>query len=175
MRMPESILAGCAIREGTRRLADRLPQKAYRAFYRDGQDLPIASDCERWHRHLSRRHGRRDGRWYAEAVREALQRGVNVIDTSLNCRHQRSERAVAAGIRAFVQRDEGSREEILVCTKGGYLVPGAVAENTLRPDDVVGGMHSMAPAFLADQMDRRRSTAEAPAIVSSNPRPRSWP
>jgi aryl-alcohol dehydrogenase-like predicted oxidoreductase len=151
MRMPESILAGCATREGTRRFADRLPQKAYPAFYRDGQDLLISSVGIGTY--LGAMDDATDAA-YAEAVREALQRGVNVIDTALNYRHQRSERAVAAGIRAFIQRDDGRRDEMLVCTKGGYLVPGAVTESALQANEVVGGMHSMAPAFLADQIDR---------------------
>ena len=47
------------------------------------------------------------------------------------------------------------RDELVVCTKAGYLVRGAVPE-TLRPENVVGGMHSMAPEFLADQLERSR-------------------
>lgn len=153
MRMPESVLSGFATREGTARFASRLPQTAYPAFYREGRDLLISSIGIGTY--LGATNDATDAA-YAEAIHEALQRGVNVIDTSLNYRHQRSERAVAAGIRAFVQHDHGGRNEFLVCTKGGYLVPGAVTENTLTPDEMAGGMHSMAPAFLADQIDRSR-------------------
>jgi aryl-alcohol dehydrogenase-like predicted oxidoreductase len=45
---------------------------------------------------------------------------------------------------------------MVVCTKGGYLVPDAVSPGTLHDGDVVGGMHSIAPAFLADQLERSR-------------------
>ena len=48
------------------------------------------------------------------------------------------------------------RDEIVVSTKAGFLTPGAVPE-FLKPEDVVGGMHSMAPDFLADQIDRSRA------------------
>jgi aryl-alcohol dehydrogenase-like predicted oxidoreductase len=151
--MPESALSGYATRQGTERLSARLPQKAYRAFYRKGQDLLISSVGIGTY--LGVMDDATDAA-YAEAVHEALQRGINVIDTSLNYRHQRSERAVATGIRAFVRDTQGSRDEILVCTKGGYLVPGAITESTLQPGDVAGGVHSIAPAFLADQIDRSR-------------------
>ena len=44
----------------------------------------------------------------------------------------------------------------MISTKGGFLTPGAVPQ-FLKPEDVVGGMHSMAPDFLADQVDRSRA------------------
>jgi hypothetical protein len=52
MRMLESVLSGCAPREGTRRFVARLPQKTYPAFYREGQAaraLPRGMDTDvRW-------------------------------------------------------------------------------------------------------------------------------
>ena len=45
----------------------------------------------------------------------------------------------------------------MVCTKAGFLTPGAVNPATLRDGDVIGGMHAMAPDFLADQIDRSRA------------------
>ena len=45
------------------------------------------------------------------------------------------------------------RDEIVICTKAGFLAPGAVPDS-LKPEDVVGGMHSMAADFLQDQVDR---------------------
>src|SRR4051812_34655809 len=54
---------------------------------------------------------------YAQSVRRALQLGINVIDSAINYRNQRSERAVGAAIR-----ESGvPREGIVLCTKGGYL------------------------------------------------------
>ena len=47
------------------------------------------------------------------------------------------------------------RDEFAVCTKAGYLVRGATPDR-LNPADIVGGMHSMAPVFLADQLERSR-------------------
>jgi aryl-alcohol dehydrogenase-like predicted oxidoreductase len=93
---------------------------------------------------------------YTEAVLAALRGGINVIDTSLNYRNQRSERAIGqAIIRGMQHPKRVDRDEFIVCTKAGYLVRGATPE-TLLPEDVVGGMHSMAPAFLSDQLERSR-------------------
>ena len=51
-----------------------------------------------------------------EAIETALELGVNFIDTSLNYRHQRSERAIGSAIAAVVSRKGFRREELVVCT-----------------------------------------------------------
>ncbi|HWE24427.1 MAG TPA: aldo/keto reductase [Myxococcales bacterium] len=103
---------------------------------------------------------------YEEALRRALQLGINVVDSAINYRNQRSERAVGRALRARVV----PRERIVVCTKGGFLPfdavrprdPRSFVEETyvrpglLRWDEVVDGVHCMAPRFLADQIDRSR-------------------
>lgn len=93
---------------------------------------------------------------YIDGVMAALTGGINVIDTSLNYRNQRSERAIGQAIIRLIQAPKQlDRDEFTVCTKAGYLVRNAVPE-ILRPEDVVGGMHSMAPSFLEDQLERSR-------------------
>ncbi|MFE2870248.1 aldo/keto reductase [Embleya sp. NPDC059259] len=92
---------------------------------------------------------------YVAAIRGALRAGVNVIDTSLNYRCQRSERNVGAALRLFAAQDGGDREGVLVCTKAGFLTSGAIAPGSLRADEVAG-THCMAPAFLSDQLERSR-------------------
>lgn len=103
---------------------------------------------------------------YADAVRRALQLGINVIDSAINYRNQRSERAVGAALR-----ESGLvRDQLVLCTKGGYLpfeggrpadVRGYFEETFLRPgilaaEEIVAGCHSLAPRFLDDQIDRSR-------------------
>jgi aryl-alcohol dehydrogenase-like predicted oxidoreductase len=107
---------------------------------------------------------------YRRAVSRALERSINVVDTAINYRHQRSERAVGAALADLVGRQTLGRDELFVATKGGYIPfdgemprdPGAYFTETylrsglVRPDDVVGGAHCMTPRFLADQIDRSR-------------------
>ena len=93
---------------------------------------------------------------YTRAIHAAIDGGVNLIDTSLNYRRQRSERTVAKGLRLYLEESGGRRDEIVVCTKGGYVLPEAITLGALDPADVVDGLHSMAPDFLADQIHRSR-------------------
>jgi aryl-alcohol dehydrogenase-like predicted oxidoreductase len=146
------MLAGYATREGIDRFAARFAKESI-TFYRPVQDILVSSLG------IGTNRGAKDNATdisYARSVHAALQGSINLIDTSLNYRHQRSERAVAAGIGAFVENSGGSRDGIVVCTKGGYVVPDAVAKSTLSADDATGGTHSISPAFLADQIERSR-------------------
>jgi len=104
---------------------------------------------------------------YTAAVIEAVEGGINVIDSAINYRLQRSERAIGAALAELAARGF-SREEIVVCTKGGYLTPdGSIPSDAgsyfrteyldpgiLRAEDVVDGCHAMSPTFLANQLDR---------------------
>jgi aryl-alcohol dehydrogenase-like predicted oxidoreductase len=106
-------------------------------------------------------------RFYEAAVGRALELGCNVIDTAINYRCQRSERAVGRAIAAAIAAGTIRRDQVLLATKGGYIhydgepppdpaayfrqtfvLPGLVA-----PDEVVAGSHSLAPAFLQHQLD----------------------
>jgi aryl-alcohol dehydrogenase-like predicted oxidoreductase len=107
---------------------------------------------------------------YRRSVARALERSLNVVDTAINYRHQRSERAIGAALADLFARGAIARDEVYVATKGGYIPfdgemprdPAAyVTETYLRPglvqpDDVVGNAHCMTPRFLADQIDRSR-------------------
>jgi aryl-alcohol dehydrogenase-like predicted oxidoreductase len=92
-----------------------------------------------------------------DALLAAAENGINFFDTAINYRQQQSERDIGSALRQL------DREEIVVCTKAGFLTPGAVPE-FLQQDDVVGGMHSMSPDFLADQIDRSRANLRVETI-----------
>ena len=107
---------------------------------------------------------------YRNALTRALELGLNVVDTAVNYRHQRSERVIGQALSALIGKGALRREEIVVATKGGFIPfdgsmptnPGAYfTETYLRPgiirsDDVVAGCHCMTPAYLADQLERSR-------------------
>ena len=93
---------------------------------------------------------------YRDAVIAAVRGGVNFLDAAINYRHQRSERSIGAALAQLFAAGDAQRDQILVATKAGFLTPGAVPE-FLKPEDVAGGMHSMQPDFLADQIDRSRA------------------
>src|SRR5260370_42487515 len=145
------MLAGRATVPATVHYAGRFPAQQAVGFYRDAQSLTISNIG------IGTYLGEMDqatDQAYAEAVGEALSAGVNFIDTSLNYRNQRSERSIGTALRQAGEAGEIHRDEVIVATKAGYLVPDAVPADILSADDVVGGMHSMAPPFLRDQIGR---------------------
>ena len=102
---------------------------------------------------------------YQAAVHRAVSSGINVIDTAINYRSQRSERAVGAAIQQLLAAGAVTREQLVISSKGGYIpldrTPPAsrddyrryvqrefVDQQILRPDEIVGGGHSLAPRFL---------------------------
>jgi aryl-alcohol dehydrogenase-like predicted oxidoreductase len=104
---------------------------------------------------------------YHDAIVTALESGVNVVDTAINYRHQRSERVVGRALEAA----DIDREAAVVATKGGFVPfdgdrpddPGAfvkreyVDSGLVDREDLVRGQHCIAPAFLDDQLDRSLS------------------
>jgi aryl-alcohol dehydrogenase-like predicted oxidoreductase len=103
-------------------------------------------------------------RRYREALVTALESGINVLDTAIDYRHQRSERVVGEALRTA----DVDREAAFVVTKGGFVPfdgarpddPGAyvhreyVDAGLVDPDLLVRGSHCVAPDFVADQLDR---------------------
>jgi len=110
-------------------------------------------------------------RAYRDTVARSLQLGVNVIDSAINYRHQRSERSVGAALRSQIDAGSLSRDEVVLSTKGGfipfdggvpadrdaYLLENYVRSRVLEPRDVVGGCHCMTPRYLADQLEKSRA------------------
>lgn len=111
---------------------------------------------------------------YEDAIVEALESGVNVLDTAINYRNQRSERVVGRAI----ERADVDRDAVFVATKGGFVPfdgdrpadPGTfVREEYVDPglidaEDLVRGQHCLAPEFLADQLDRSLANLGIDAI-----------
>lgn len=108
---------------------------------------------------------------YEESVRRAIELGLNVVDTAINYRHQRSERSIGAALRSLMSDGAIARDEVVLATKGGfipfdggkpanpiaYFTETYVRTGVLTPADLVGGHHCMTPRYLADQLDRSRA------------------
>jgi aryl-alcohol dehydrogenase-like predicted oxidoreductase len=118
---------------------------------------------------------------YAESVRIALARGINIFDTAINYRCQRSERAIGRALGAAFAAGDAQRDEIVVCTKAGYipLDGGApqsreeyqrylereyLAPGILSAGEIVGGAHALAPKFLEDQLHRSLANLRVDAV-----------
>ena len=96
---------------------------------------------------------------YREAIVEALESGVNVVDTARNYRHGRSERVVGEAIR----ESDVDREAVLLCSKGGF-----VAFDGERPADPAGYVRERyVESGLADHEDVVSGNCITPAFVSA--------
>ena len=149
--------------EGTARYAERFAAHAAKNHFRRQQGLTLSSIG------IGTYLGNADDatdRNYTNAVVRAVTSGVNAIDTAANYRFQRSERSIGQALKTLAK--EGfAREELLICTKGGYLpFDGApprnirqyVEETFVTPgvasfDDIVGS-HCMTPSYLQHQLDQ---------------------
>ena len=107
-------------------------------------------------------------RGYETSLAAALALGVNVFDTAINYRGQKSERAIGRALAAALGDGTVRRDEVFVSTKGGYLPHDAddpreprryVLETFVDPGlapraETAQGGHCMAPGYLTDQIER---------------------
>lgn len=107
---------------------------------------------------------------YEASIAVALASGVNVFDSAINYRGQRSERAVGRALARAIGEGRAARDEFFVSTKGGYLPHDAedpreprryiletFVESGLAPrSEIAQGGNCLAPVYLRDQIDRSR-------------------
>jgi len=158
-------LTGSATLEGTTRYRERFKDRAASGHFRKQHDLWLSSIGTG--SYLGDADDETDAR-YSAAVIRAVQLGANVIDTASNYRFQRSERAIGKALHDLTEAKGFSRDEIVICTKGGYLpfngspprdVRRYVEETFVKPgiadfEDIVGGSHCMTPSYLQNQLEQ---------------------
>ena len=165
--MQKVISANCATPEGTTRYYERFAGRAANDHFRQQHGLVLSSIGIGTY--LGNADEATDAN-YTDAVVRAVQLGANVIDTAANYRFQRSERSIGDALQRLANEHGIARDELLICTKGGYLpfdgapprnVRDYVDETFVKPgiasfDDIVGGMHCMTPAYLENQLEQSR-------------------
>ena len=165
------LVKGHATADGTRALRKQFNKSRNDTFYRPLANGVFVSSLGLG-TYLGECDDVEDSRYTASAV-AALSRGVNLLDTAINYRCQRSERALGNAIRAALESGKAKREEIVVCTKGGYIPldknPPATKEEyriflddeyflrgVMDARDVIAGGHCLTAGFLEDQIERSR-------------------
>jgi aryl-alcohol dehydrogenase-like predicted oxidoreductase len=155
----------CATPEGTARYAERLGADAAPGHFRRRHGLHVSSIG------LGTASGKADEQTdelYRRAVARAFKLGVNVIDSSINYRYQRSERAIGAALAQLFKSGAARRDEVLVATKAGgftfdedplrpavhWVAENVIAKGLARPEEIVGGGHCISPPYLEDQLSR---------------------
>jgi len=160
-------IPGRATREGTHHYAARFSGRAAAGHFREIPSGLVLSSVG-----IGTYLGEPDSRTdkaYTDSVIAAVEGGLNLVDSAINYRFQRSERSVGAALKQLVSKGF-SRGEIVLCTKAGFLTPdGDMPDDpneyfareflepaVFRPEDVAQGCHCIAPGYLADQIQRSR-------------------
>jgi aryl-alcohol dehydrogenase-like predicted oxidoreductase len=157
------MISNFATEEGTKRFAEKFPDAAS-GHFRTAQNLQLSSIGV----------GTYLGNWdaetdenYTQAITRFVELGGNVLDTAATYRFQRSERNIGDALKALAEKGF-SRDEIFVCTKGGYLPFDGEPPKNVRAyfeetfvktgiaafEDLVGGSHCMTPDYLQSQIDQ---------------------
>jgi aryl-alcohol dehydrogenase-like predicted oxidoreductase len=153
-----------ATQEGTTRYAEKFCGVAAEGHFRRVEDLVISSLGIGTY--LGQANDSTDS-GYAAAIVAAVESGINLIDTAINYRLQRSERSVGTALKVLAHKGF-TRDEIVVCTKGGHLTPdGAMPADPNRyffeeylqkgifaAKDIAAGSHCMTPRYLENQLGR---------------------
>lgn len=106
---------------------------------------------------------------YAEIISQALQNGLNVIDTGANYRYGHSPRGVGEGVRRALEAGV-PREAMFLISKGGFLTfPNGrpddmasffrkeiMAKGLGSADDLAQGIHLLSPAYILWQLEQSR-------------------
>ena len=168
------LVSGHATAAGTRRYAARFPQlrEHFRAPAGSAQLSELTLPGIGLGTYLGATDRASDAA-YTAAIEQALRSGINLLDTAINYRHQRSERNIGAALANLISAGGLKRDEVFVCSKAGYLAfdgdvpadPRAWLEREyfttgIVPEEqrnlLLRSMHCMAPSYLADQLERSR-------------------
>ncbi len=153
-----------ATNEGTTRYAEKFLGVAGDGHFRVAQELVLSSVGIGTY--LGQPNDATDSS-YTAAIVAAVQAGINVIDSAINYRLQRSERNIGAALKVVANKGF-SRDEIVVCTKGGYLTPDGtlptdpnryffeeyIQRGVFTAKDIAAGSHCMTPRYLQNQLGR---------------------
>lgn len=99
---------------------------------------------------------------FAEALKTALRRGINHIDTAINYRYQISEREIAEALHDMFAEGEIERDEVIIASKAGFIpldfpfpenpygwIQETIIDSGLATkEEIVIDQHCMAPAYL---------------------------
>lgn len=102
------------------------------------------------------------------AIKSSIRSGINVVDTAINYRAQKSERSVGKAIGELIEEKTITRDQIFISSKNGYVTNDAdvkkdfweyvtseyVQNSVIQSGDISSGYHCMNVSYLDDQLSR---------------------
>jgi len=157
------MISGFATPEGTKKFAAKYGQVPDN--YRTTQDLTLSNVG------IGTYLGSPDSQTdllVIDAIKKSILAGINVVDTAINYRAQKAERAVGIAISELIGDGKIGRDSIFVSTKNGYVTnDGDIKEDfwayvqreyakpgIVKPNDISSGYHCMTVPYLEDQLNR---------------------
>ena len=160
------MLKGHATAEGTTRFRKRLQGTIPSGHFRECGDLWLSSIG--FGTYLGKDDDAEEQK-YREAAPRAAALGVNVVDTAINYRGQRSERNIGKALAELFESAEVQRDEIIIATKGGFIpfeepppadvshyIDVTYVETHIAASEDFVGHHCMAPDYLWHQIEQSR-------------------
>lgn len=161
-------ISGKATLEGTTRYQKRFQDDLALNHFRKGDEI-IASSVGIG-TYLGASNEQTD-HLVTDAIVESVRGGINLIDSALIYRNCRGERSVQKAINYLIHSKVVSRDELVICTKGGVL-PCETPEDfkqfyhhyiesddsTIKDEDIITidgkGYHCIHPDYLEKQIDQ---------------------
>jgi len=99
---------------------------------------------------------------YKEAVKTAVQGGINLIDTAINYRYQMSEREIGEALSELFKEGKATRDQLVITSKAGFLpldfpfpenpyewITKTVVDSGLATkEEIIIDQHCLSPAYL---------------------------
>eukprot|EP00347_Sterkiella_histriomuscorum_P012288 403369164 len=164
-------LQGMCTIEGTQRFKARAHQNngiPLRNF-RKPQHVPLELSTVGLGSYLGAPDDLTDFDLYNAAKLLMLSGGVNVLDTAINYRCQKSERTFGAALKTVIRKYGLKRDELFICTKNGYipddgdagvpagiLIQDLIDSEQITKEDVANGIHCMHPNYLEQQFQQSK-------------------
>jgi aryl-alcohol dehydrogenase-like predicted oxidoreductase len=158
------VITGRATAKGTQRYKQRHNQSCAADYFREAHSL-VASSIG-----IGTYLGEPDectDTLVTAAVIDSVLQGANLIDSAINYRYQHGELSVGKAIQQLVASGDASRDELIICTKGGVLPcpnPNHVNwfyrhyvepnNSTVRMADLVEDRYCIHPEYLQDQLNK---------------------
>jgi aryl-alcohol dehydrogenase-like predicted oxidoreductase len=163
-----------ATKEGTTRYTEKFQEVAAEGHFRQTESLVVSSLGIGTY--LGQPNDSTDSS-YTAAIVATVESGINLIDTAINYRLQRSERNIGSALKILGKKGI-SRDEIVLCSKGGYLTPdGSMPEDAngyffeeylqkgiFSANDIVAGSHCMTARYLENQLGRSLKNLQVDCI-----------
>ena len=151
--------------EGTKKFTLRFPEAFQNGYFRKIDELFLSSIG--LGTYLGEMDDATDQKSHQATV-QCLKSGINVIDSAINYRGQRSERVIGRVVCDLIGQAKLAREELFLSTKGGfisfdtdfpgnpvdYLTENYFVPGILKEEDIIQGCHAMTPKYLDHQLEK---------------------